>query len=187
MKTRSKIKETAFRLFSEKGTAFTLNEIAEEVGIKKASIYAHFINKDMILKTVIEEEMSKYFFNISQENKDLKKIFFGLLEYFSESKIKLLFWKRLLLLEPDTFDPDISKQIKQMSDDRFQAVETIIEKEMQNGVYKTGNSREITLMFFSLIHGLLSSVLIYHPYDIWTYYEGIWNHFNTSILNTKEK
>ena len=42
METRKNIIESAVRLFAEKGTEFSISEITKEVGIQKASFYAHF-------------------------------------------------------------------------------------------------------------------------------------------------
>ena len=61
METKLKIMNSAFELFAKKGISFSLTEVAREVGIKKASIYAHFENKDMLLHEMIDQEMKKYF------------------------------------------------------------------------------------------------------------------------------
>lgn len=183
METKRKIIDTAFELFAEKGTEFSLNQVGEIVGIRKASIYAHFQNKDMLLREVIEEEIGLYFFEINQENDDLEKIFFSVLEYYHESKSKLLFWKRLLLLPPETIEADLTDRIQRMSERRYELVKHLVEKGIQRGYYKGESSDEIALMFFSLLHGLLSSVLIYHPQDIGQHYSGIWNLFKSSITN----
>ena len=172
----------AFELFARKGISFTLSEVANEVGIKKASIYAHFENKEKLISTVIDDEIEKYFFEINQENDDLKKIFFGVLHYYNDSQTKLLFWKRLLLLPPESLSPDLQKKINSMSEKRYEIVKNLISRDMKSGILKTGSEEEVTLMFFSLIHGLLSSVLIYHPQDIKMHYDNIWNSFWNSII-----
>lgn len=174
---------SAFELFAKKGISFSLTEVAKEVGIKKASIYAHFENKDMLLHEVIGQEMKKYFFEINQENDDLKKIFFGVLEYYNDSQTKLLFWKRLLLLPPESIDSDLINKIHFMSNERYEVVKNLILKDIKAGIIKTHSEEEICLMFFSITHGLLSSVLIYHPHDIKQHYKNIWNIFWNSIIN----
>lgn len=182
MDTKLKIMHSAFTLFAKKGISFTLSEVAKEVGIKKASIYAHFENKDTLLHEVIDQEIIKYFFEINQEKDELKKIFFGVLDYYNDSQIKLLFWKRLLLLPPENIDQDILDKIQHMSDERFRIVRALVQKNSELGVYRPGSDDEITLMFFSLIHGLLSSVLIYHPQEIKQHYNTIWTFFWNSII-----
>lgn len=61
METKQKIMNSAFRLFAEKGNEFSLTEVANEVGIKKASIYAHFASKEVLLYEVIDQEIYEYF------------------------------------------------------------------------------------------------------------------------------
>lgn len=184
METKKNIIDSAFGLFAKKGISFTLTEVAQEVGIKKASIYAHFDSKEILLKETIEKELKDYFFEINQENDDLKKIFFSILHYYNHSHTKLLFWKRLLLLPPDTIEESIIEKVHDLSEERFQIVEKLINIEADKGTIIKDSEESISLMFFSLIHGLLSSELIYHPYNIKEHYENIWNHFWNGIKNS---
>jgi AcrR family transcriptional regulator len=181
METKIKIMNSTFELFAKKGISFTLTEVAKEVGIRKASIYAHFESKENILKVIIDKEIKEYFFEINQENDNLKKIFYGFLDYFNNSHIKLLFWKRLLLLPPESIEYSIIERVHQLSEDRFQIVKNLIIVEAKKGNIIEDSEDTICFMFFSMIHGLLSSELIYHPYNINEHYDKIWNQFWTSI------
>lgn len=183
METKRKIMSSSFELFAKHGDSFSLTEVAEDVGIKKASIYAHFENKDMLINKVIENEIEKYFFEINQEKDDLKNIFFGVLNYYNDSQTKLLFWKRLLLFPPQSIDADLLEKIHLMSKKRYEVVGKLISKGIKSGVIKKDSEEEINLMFFSLIHGLLSSILIYHPKDIKEHFDNIWHKFWDSITN----
>ena len=169
--------ETAFELFAQNGVNFSLTEVGEMVGIKKASIYAHFENKEALIKSVIEAEMEKYYFEIDRQNNDLKKIFFGVLDYYGDSRSRLLFWKRLLLIPPIGLDDEILSKLSGFTEKRYEIVKMLVANEIKNYVIKCSDEEEISLMFFSLINGLLSSVLIYHPQDITAHYESIWNNF----------
>ncbi|MBE0451193.1 MAG: TetR/AcrR family transcriptional regulator [Clostridia bacterium] len=177
METKVKIIASAFELFAKKGISFTLAEVAKEVGIRKASIYAHFESKELLLNEIIDKEKNEYFFEISQENDDLKRIYYGILNYYSNSHTKLLFWKRLLLLPPEAIEPSILIKIHQLLDERFEIVNELIKKEAKKRHINHNHEESICIMFFSLIHGLLSSELIYHSHDINEHYEFIWNQF----------
>ncbi len=181
METKKKIMDSAFELFAKKGISFSLSEVAKEVGIKKASIYAHFESKELLLKSVIEKEIKAYFFEINQENDSLKKIFFGVFEYYDNSKTKLLFWKRLLLLPPASIEDSIMERVHQLSEDQYQIVKKLIVVEAKKGTIVVDSEESICLMFFSLIHGLLSSQLVYHHDDLKEHHEKIWQQFWTSI------
>lgn len=54
-KTKDRIFEAAIDLFAEKGfDATSMREIAETVGIKKASMYSHYKSKDEILEKILK-------------------------------------------------------------------------------------------------------------------------------------
>lgn len=55
MNTKEKIFNVSLDLFSKKGfDSVSLREIAEEVGIKKSSIYSHYASKEAILMSIFE-------------------------------------------------------------------------------------------------------------------------------------
>lgn len=59
--TREEILEVAFDLFSVNGyEATSISQIADAVGIRKASLYSHFGSKQDILDTVIESVIRGY-------------------------------------------------------------------------------------------------------------------------------
>ena len=59
--TKRQILEVALELFSVKGfEATSVGDIAEEVGIRKASVYSHYLNKQQILDVLVEEILGEY-------------------------------------------------------------------------------------------------------------------------------
>ncbi len=61
MNTKDKILYTSLRLFSKKGyDGVSMREIAAEVGIKGASIYAHFKGKQDIFDAIFEKMKTSY-------------------------------------------------------------------------------------------------------------------------------
>ena len=60
-KTKQEILEAALELFSVQGfEATSISQIADAVGIRKASLYSHFENKQAILDALIEEVLEQY-------------------------------------------------------------------------------------------------------------------------------
>ena len=59
--TRQEILEAALELFSVQGyEATSISQLAEAVGIRKASLYSHFENKQAILDALIQTTMEEY-------------------------------------------------------------------------------------------------------------------------------
>ena len=59
--TREEILEAALDLFSVNGyEATSISQLADAVGIRKASLYSHFANKQDILDTVVETVLKGY-------------------------------------------------------------------------------------------------------------------------------
>lgn len=72
MNTKEKIFNVSLDLFSKKGyDSVSLREIAEEVGIKKSSIYSHYSSKEAILMDVFDQFTAS--FNIDDENMELNE------------------------------------------------------------------------------------------------------------------
>lgn len=59
--TKQKILDAALDLFSTQGfEATSVSQIADEVGIRKASLYSHFASKQEILESLMQEVMKQY-------------------------------------------------------------------------------------------------------------------------------
>ena len=59
--TRQEILETALELFSVKGyEATSVSQLADAVGIRKASLYSHFGSKQEILDALVQEILEEY-------------------------------------------------------------------------------------------------------------------------------
>lgn len=59
--TKQEILDTALELFSVKGFGATsMSQIADAIGIRKASLYSHFASKQDILDTLVEEILNQY-------------------------------------------------------------------------------------------------------------------------------
>ncbi|NLP44402.1 MAG: TetR/AcrR family transcriptional regulator [Peptococcaceae bacterium] len=181
MLTKKKIMDSAFRLFAAKGNEFSLKEVASEVGIQKPSIYAHFNSKQDLLYAVIDQEINEYFLEINENCSDLKNMFFLIINYYDKSQTKLIFWKRLLLFPPKGFEETLLAKIRLLSDERFQLAKQIIHSDMEEGKIRWQDVDSVAISFFALIHGILSSIVIYQPENLTIDFEKIWDNFWNGI------
>lgn len=181
METKKKIMNSAFRLFSEKGTEFSLTEVANEVGIKKASIYAHFVSKEVLLYEVIDQEIYEYFFEIDEQSRDLKSTFYMILNYYNKSKSKRYFWKRLLLFPPAAFETTLVQKIDKLSEKRYKLVKDLIKSNMEEGIIRSQDPETVLYSFLAMIHGLVSISIIYESEELTINYDDIWQNFWNGI------
>lgn len=177
METKKKLMHSAFRLFADKGNEFSLTEVACEVGIQKASIYAHFASKEELLFAVINQEINQYFLEINAHCNDLKSMYFMILNYYDKSQTKLYFWKRLLLFPPKVFEETLVAKIQVLSDERFNLVKDIIRTNMDDGVIRRQDPEALAISFMAMVHGILSSMIIYQPHNVTIYFDTIWENF----------
>ena len=72
MNTKEKIFDVSLELFSKKGyDSVSLREIAEEVGIKKSSIYSHYSSKEAILMDIFDYLTNLFEYDELLKSKDL--------------------------------------------------------------------------------------------------------------------
>lgn len=185
--TKKKIMDSAFRLFADKGISFSLSEVAGEVGIQKASIYAHFASKEELLYAVIERESNEYFLEINEHCRELRDMFYMILNYYDKSITKLYFWKRLLLLPPHEVEEMLNERVNSLSEQRFQLARNIIASDIKKGSIKCQDLEAVAFSFFSMIHGLLSSKIIYKSEDLKLYYNSIWRIFWDGVNSVHEE
>ena len=99
MNTKEKIFEVALDLFSKKGyDSVSLREIADNVGIKKSSIYSHYPSKESILMDIFE-----YLTNLIEYD-----------ELLNSEDLNLTANNDMLLENPELFYHNGSEAIKMM-------------------------------------------------------------------------
>ena len=99
MNTKEKIFEVALDLFSKKGyDSVSLREIADNVGIKKSSIYSHYPSKEAILMDILE-----YLTNLIEYD-----------ELLNSEDLNLTANNDMLLENPELFYHNGSEAIKMM-------------------------------------------------------------------------
>lgn len=117
--TKEKIIQAAFLNFSEHGySGGSLAQIAEEVGIRKQSIYTYFKSKDdlylSISKKAMEAELKfAHEFMKQNEHSPIDKALFPFLELVQqrfESSAETRFFMRSIFLMPQHLEKELSEQ-----------------------------------------------------------------------------
>jgi AcrR family transcriptional regulator len=133
------IKEAALKFFTIHGyEGASLSQIAEEVGMKKQSIYAHFKGKDDLFLQVLRDAKAtelfsklRYFSKIDSQNpeKDLYGFLQLIIELFQKNE-QLKFWLRMSFFPP----AHLSKAIEKEVIDIDEKVQAILENKFQNWI-----------------------------------------------------
>ncbi|MGM0923032.1 MAG: TetR/AcrR family transcriptional regulator [Bacillota bacterium] len=135
----NEIKKAALKYFTIHGyEGASLSLIAEEIGMKKQSIYSHFKGKDdlflQVLRDAKESELSsklQYFSNVDSKNpeKDLYGFLQLIIDLFQKNE-QLKFWLRMSFFPP----AHLEKAIEQEVIDIEEKVQTILERKFQDWI-----------------------------------------------------
>jgi len=135
----NEIKEAALKYFTIHGyEGASLSQIAEEVGIKKQSIYTHFKGKDdlflQVLRDAKETELSsklQYFNKIDSKNpeKDLYGFLKLVIDLFQKNE-QLKFWLRMSFFPP----AHLSKAIEEEVINLEEKVQVVLESKFQDWI-----------------------------------------------------
>ncbi|MET3320916.1 UNVERIFIED_ORG: AcrR family transcriptional regulator [Peribacillus simplex] len=158
------IKKAALKYFTIHGYEGTsLSQIAEDVGIKKQSIYSHFKGKDdlflSVLKDAKEMELSSYveYFNIMKKS-DPEKMLYGFLEemikMFQEVE-SLKFWLRMGFFPPTHLYNEIQKETDDLQFQQEALMEKIFGTWISAGVLNSGDARTLTLAYSGVIVAIM--------------------------------
>jgi AcrR family transcriptional regulator len=163
--TKEKLKKAALSAFAQKGyEGATMQEIAEAVGINKASIYNHFKGKEDLFLAVYQDVAQEYEKLLKRmvRDSDNMEIYDKLLYMFKEYILFYyrdlhisLFWTQTLLLTP----PEIRKKLYADILKREQPFEKkmleILLEGMQQGIIRRDIPSKMLMSYRAMRDGLL--------------------------------
>lgn len=174
----------ALERFSKQGfDAASLSQIAEDVGIKKPSIYAHFKSKEDIYLKVMHlavEHETQHIVACLNRGKNIKEALYKHLKDMGDrfnNTSHMRFWIRAVYLPPVS----LYGQIKSMLDGHMD----FIEKEILNACKKLPKSRLSPEILGSAYSGIIDSLqceLLYGGYDKYKKrLSALWKVFSANI------
>ncbi|MBM7587400.1 AcrR family transcriptional regulator [Bacillus pakistanensis] len=160
----NEIKDAALKYFTIHGyEGASLSLIAEEVGMKKQSIYAHFKGKDdlflQVLRDAKETELSskiQYFSKIDSQNpnKDLYGFLQLIIDLFQKNE-QLKFWLRMSFFPPAHLTQAIEKEVIDIEE----KVQAMLESKFQNWIDAKAiiedSAKTPTLAFLGVVDSIL--------------------------------
>lgn len=185
---KQQIKLSAMSVFAKKGfEAATMQNIADAVGLKKQSLYAHFESKKSIYKEIIEDQNRLFICEIGKTIRllegepveiVLKGIFRTMIIMFSD-RDRLLLWKRMTLFDAQSVDVNLNQLSEQrdLMGDFFSFFMMLSPSKSPEAI------KPIAFSFLIMIAGYLDHLVI-HPvgpniFDlVWgNFWNGVKNHF----------
>ena len=168
--TRQTILEKALTLFTDKGyEGCSMDDIAKAVGIRKASLYAHFDGKERIFSAVFEDILKEYVCAIDALTTaqagvttliSLERLFMDFILYCHNNE-KMYFWDRYFYYPPAFTRDYIQRRTLETQDVFLQHIRQCMELGMQNGQLRNQSVTGAALAYYYLMIGLSMSVKLY--------------------------
>lgn len=188
--TITQIRKVALVHFIQKGyEGASLSDIAQEVGIKKQSIYTHFKSKDELFLTVmnqvIDEETKFLHEFFLQPNTSLEEYFKSFIfelhkRYTENDDSNMKFVLRMAYMPPLHLKEEVVKRFNSY----FLDLEEIVNKQFSDDRELSKKADAATLAFMTMLDGLLVA-LIYGGTDRFTQkFEACWGIYWAGLLSS---
>ncbi|MGE7759587.1 TetR/AcrR family transcriptional regulator [Peribacillus sp. NPDC097895] len=161
----NEIKEAALKYFTIHGyEGASLSLIAEEVGMKKQSIYAHFKGKDdlflQVLRDAKETELSsklQYFSKVDSKNpeKDLYGFLQLVIDLFQKNE-HIKFWLRMSFFPPAHLEKEIGQEVIDIEE----KVQAILECKFQDWIHAKLIVEDAAITPTYAFLGVVDSILV---------------------------
>ncbi|MBM7694869.1 AcrR family transcriptional regulator [Peribacillus deserti] len=182
--TSNQIKEVSLNHFAQNGyEGASLAHIAEDVGIKKQSIYAHFKGKDelflQLCKDACESEL-RFVTNFIERNRSrpIKEFLFDFLLQYKERYEKhdsTKFWIRTAFFPPRHLNDQVMKKVYEYLDKLEEQLLPIIEKAMTVGeISSTIGRQRATAAFMGVLDGIFVEMLYGGPERLQKRFDASW-------------
>ncbi|GAA0356877.1 TetR/AcrR family transcriptional regulator [Bacillus horti] len=197
MHTKEKIKLAGIELFSILGyEATSMSKIAEKVGIKKPSLYAHYKNKEEIFMAVVDQMCVDYveFTEASlakSADTEEERLFVAFLDHvlhFYSDETENQFYNRILLYPPSELEEQLTKATNE-SQERVNAVmENAIKRAKMSGeVDNDLDERDVVFTYFCLLEGIGNTITLYSLTDIERNAKKVWDIFWRGIKKSESR
>lgn len=188
MSTTTDIKKVALHLFAQKGYDGTaLSEIADGVGIKKPSLYAHFDCKEDLFITVFKEVLEEYVYTIQKAleqmnekatvEEKLRDILFTNCRFYKDNEEKTVLMKRALLFPPSELVESLRSEFLASEFVVNQILSHLFQEGIRNGEILEEDVEDLLASFYCVVDGLFIQMFYYKEKDFDSKMQGAWKIF----------
>lgn len=171
--TSNRIKEVALNHFTVNGyEGTTMAQIAEDVGIKKQSIYTHFKGKDELFLQVcrdVSADEFQFVMNYIENNKyrTIEQFLFDFMVLYKEryeTNDYTKFWLRISFFPPAHLYEQVMKYVYDYLDKLEELLVPILEKAMTEGEINSSiGANRATTAFLGVLDGIFVEMLYGGP------------------------
>ena len=181
--TKQLILDHALALFTDKGyEGASMDDIARAVGIRKASLYAHFDGKESIFSAIFDDILAEYerfihgLTRLSDETapEALESIFLSFIDYCYDNP-KMYFWDRYFYYPPAFLRDYIREKTLETERLFLERIRRLMEQGAGNGEIRGGDTEGMTLSYYYLMIGLSMSVRMYDRETLLRDARAAWN------------
>ncbi|MCR8635261.1 TetR/AcrR family transcriptional regulator [Paenibacillus radicis (ex Xue et al. 2023)] len=190
--TAIKIKAAALRLFAHNGyDATPLSGIANEVGIKTPSLYAHFSSKEdlflAVFDSVIEEQLGKIkgmeqsiaAMNVHDK---LYTIVHDVCRTYWLSEENVTFLKRAMLFPPTSLQEALRSRFAESEEALSAVVKSIFLNGMEEGILRREQVEDLLASFYCLVDGAFIQQFYYNRSDFEQRMQSVWRLYWQGII-----
>ena len=189
--TKQLILDHALKLFTDKGyEGASMDDIARAVGIRKASLYAHFDGKESIFSAIFDDILAEYeryihgLTRLSDETAPagLERIFLTFIGY-CHGNPKMYFWDRYFYYPPAFLRDCIREKTLETERLFLEQIRRLMEQGAESGEIRGGDTEGMALSYYYLMIGLSMSVRMYEQADLMRDARAAWNGLRLGLEN----
>ncbi|HEX2969748.1 MAG TPA: TetR/AcrR family transcriptional regulator [Bacteroidales bacterium] len=140
----------------------SMQEIANDLGLSKASLYYYFPDKESLYRSVIEKEQAEFIDNISKKIIKIRDPEMVLTEYITARLIyfrKLMNLSRLKHEEYSNFRPLLRDLLDAFREKEKEILSGIFNSGIEKGIFENINPENTAELFLDLLKGLRMSLI----------------------------
>lgn len=162
MDTKEKILKESRAFFASNGyEGTTMTMIANEIGIKKPSLYSHYTSKEQIFKDVLDKEVTDYIEflhgGMTTDDSSVKKLLYKLLveHALGDDEDSMNFYYRFIKYQPVELEDYVVDKFAEMEKETQEIFEKILNEGKKNGeIDPILFNSQIYKTYFLLVDGL---------------------------------
>lgn len=162
MERINQILDGAVRVFSKKGLTAKISEIAKEAGLSQGHVYNHFESKEQILMAIICQSQETYTQRLDEVN-HLACSAMEKLVYLTETFLKKNIgeYEKYAVLFQANYSELLSQESKsaivEKAQENINLLMTIIRDGQTEGTIMDGDTRQLAILYTTLLQNLLIS------------------------------